>query len=466
MTASLRNYLSLLESRDELNTIPEPVDLEFDVAAVLSLTDSGPAVKFDQPSGAELAVVGNVVNSRARIALALGVGEEAITDALLDSIARPIPTRTLPAGACQQVVEKADLGALPAPRFFAQETGAYITAGVVIATDVLTGERNMSFARFKLLDGQRAMLGVSPNHHLGKMAQRAAAAGQDLPIAVAIGVHPAIMLAGCLYLGFGDDELECAGRLLGEPVDVVRATASANLVPADAELVLEGVVKPEQRIAEGLVSEFHGRYHDYGEGYLVEFSTLTRRSDAMFQVVMPGLHQEHVLLGAVSIAASLRADLQRVTSNVVDVAVPDTGAGRTTAVVSVRDIQPGQARQIMMACFSAVSLIKQVVVVDDRIDVWNADAVEWARVFCARPERDYLIVPGARTDRSDPLEQNLTIGKLGVDATQKPGDRAVGWDFARVPDEAAERAAGLLARSGIEPSRSRLLEGIRYPGAT
>jgi 4-hydroxy-3-polyprenylbenzoate decarboxylase len=152
-------------------------------------------------------------------------------------------------------------------------------------------------------------------------------------------------------------------------------------------------------------------------------------------------------------------------ANVVEVAVPDVGAGRTTAVISVRDVKPGQARQLMMACFSAVSLIKQVVIVDADIDPWNVEAVEWARVFHARPDRDFLIVPGARTDRSDPLAQNLTLGKLGVDATRKPGERAEGWAFARVPESALADAAAVLARAGVTPQRSALLNGIAAPDA-
>lgn len=462
MTASLRDYLSELDGLSQLDTITESVTGTFDIAAVLSLCEQGPATKFINVSGSEMPVVGNVVNSRERIALSLNVTQSEIGNALLRAITDPMPTQQVSAGACQEVVESANLNALPIPQFFQQETGPYITAGVIIATDVISGERNMSFARFKVLDAQRAMLGVSPNHHLGKMALRAAQAGVDLPIAVVIGTHPAIMLAACLYLGFGDDELECAGRLLGEPVEVVEAITSNNLVPADAELILEGAVKVDQLVDEGLVSEFHGHYMDYGSGYIVEFSHLTRQRDSMFQVISPGLHQEHILLGAVAIAAGLRAQLQQIASNVVEVAVPVTGAGRTTAVVSVKDVKPGQARQLMMACFSAVSLIKQVVIVDEQIDPWNADAVEWARVFHARAERDILLVPAARTDRSDPLEQDLTITKLGVDATMKPAERKEGWDFARVPVEALERASAILERSGVNPKRSPLLEGIHY----
>jgi len=460
MSRDLRGYLAELEQSGELVSIGPEVDPRFELAAVLDLLEAGPAVRFEQVTGSPMKVVGNVVSSRARTASALGVAPEGISRVLLEAIAAPMAPRFVEAGACQSVVRPADLTALPVPSFFQQETGPYVTAGVIAVRDVVSGERNLSFARLKVLDATRAMLGVSPNHHLGKMAARAADAGRDLPIAVVLGTHPAIMLAACLYLGFGDDELECAGTLLGAPVDVVRARTSDILVPADAELVLEGVVRPGERIHEGLVSEFHGRYHDYGPGYLVEFSTITHRPDPLFQVILPGLHQEHILLGAVAIAAGLQVKLRELVPGVVEVAVPDTGAGRTSLVVSVRDIQPGQADQLMEVGLSLVSLIKQVVVVDAAVDPWNAEAVEWARLWHARPERDYRILRDRRTDRSDALARNLTISKLGIDATAKFRERTEGWAFASVPDQAASSARDVLRAAGIAPAQSRLLQGI------
>jgi len=461
MSRSLRDYLAELDAGDQLVRIGEAVGLDGDAAAVLSLLEGGPAVLLEDV-GRTMPVLGNVVTSRERIAAALDVPLDGISDALLDAIANPVPTREVHAGPVQQHVEPVDLTALPIPRFFERETGPYITAGVILVRDVVSGERNLSFARFKILDERRAMLGVSPNHHLGKMAKRAADRGEDLPISVALGTHPAITVAACLYLGFGDDELECAGRLMGAPVDVVRSVTNGIPVPADAELVLEGVVRTRERVREGLVSEFHGRYHDYGDGYVVEFTTLSRRADAMFPVIVPGLHQEHVLLGAVSIAAGLRAHLQRIAPNVVEVAVPDSGAGRTAAVVAVRDIRPGQADRLIEAGLSVVSLIKQLVVVDAEVDPWDPAAVEWARLAHARPERDFTIIPGARTDRSDPLVRELTVGKLGIDATAKPGERVEGWEFARVAPDARARAVEVLRRSGVQIQQSSLVAGLRY----
>lgn len=460
MSQDLRDYLAGLERSGNLVAIRSEIDPRHELAAVLDLLEAGPAVHFDRVAGSSMPVVGNVVNSRARIADALGVPTEGIGAALLDAIARPIAPRLVSTGPCQAIDAAPDLTVLPVPWFFEEETGPYLTAGVIAVRDVVSGERNLSFARLKVLGPTRAMLGVSPNHHLGRMARRAAAADTDLPIAVILGTHPAIMLAACLYLGFGEDELECAGRLLGAAADVVRARTADILIPADAELVLEGVVRPDERIDEGLVSEFHGRYHNYGPGYGFELRAMTHRPDPLFQVIAPGLHQEHILLGAVAIAAGLQAKLREFVPNMVEVAVPDTGAGRTSLVVSVRDIEPGQADRLIEEGLSLVSLIKQVVVVDAAVDPWNTDAVEWARLWHARPERDYQILPDQPTDRSDPLARNHSIGKLGIDATAKRGDRAEGWTFAGVPKDAERRAREVLKAAGIPIARSALVQGI------
>jgi 4-hydroxy-3-polyprenylbenzoate decarboxylase len=257
------------------------------------------------------------------------------------------------------------------------------------------------------------------------------------------------MLAACLYLGFGDDELECAGALFGEPLRVACCETAELYVPAEAEMVLEGVVDGRERIEEGPVSEYHGHYHEYGAGFGVEFLRMSSRSDAFFQVVLPGLFREHGLLGAVSIAAVLERHLRTLAPNLEGVAVPEAAAGRTAAVVALSEPRPGQARQLMMAAFAAVPLIKQVTVVDADVDPWSCEHVEWARMVRSRPERDLLVVPGARTDRSEPLSVNGVVAKLGIDATIRAEDRPTGPELARISTRTLEIAAALLETGGV-----------------
>jgi 2,5-furandicarboxylate decarboxylase 1 len=260
---------------------------------------------------------------------------------------------------------------------------------------------------------------------------------------VCIGNHPAVLVAACLYLGLGEDELPIAGALLGEPLDVVKCTQADLLVPAHCECVLEGTLDAGESFVEGPVSEFHGMYENYGAGIVATFTRLTRRHDAIFQVILPGYHPEHCLLGGVAIAAGLHHTVRNAVPSVREVAVGIGGAGRLHAVVSLHAPRPGEARKAMFAVWAAVNLVKQVIVVDDDIDPWNALEVEWASATRAKPDRDHVVISAVRADRSEPLEQGGTIAKLGIDATRRDGDRP-DWEFARPPQAALKRAREIL----------------------
>ena len=446
---SLRAFLALLARRGEL-TVLEDATEAFDIAACLSLGEAGPALRFE-PAGTgsapdPLPVVGNLLTSLDRIALALGVRPSEVQDAIVAAVAAPLDHRLVERAPCRErLIDRPDLlRELPVPRFFEGEGGPYITAGAIVARDRETGETNLSIARLMPLGADKAFVGVAPNHHLAVLARAAQARGQTLDIAVCIGNHPAVLLAACLYLGLGDDELRVAGALLGEPLAVVE-TASGLLVPAACECVLEGALDAAEVFVEGAVSEFHGMYETYGAGFVATFSRLTRRHDALFQVILPGYGREHCLLGGVAIAAGLVRRLRALLPNVRAVAVGLGGAGRLHAVVSLEAPRPGAARKAMFAVWAAVNLIKQVTIVDADIDPWDPLKVEWAIATRMKADRDLLVVPAVQADRSEPLDRDGVVAKLGIDATLRRSDRP-GFELAKPPDAALRRAAGLLTR--------------------
>jgi 2,5-furandicarboxylate decarboxylase 1 len=451
---SMRAFMSALREAGELVSISQPVRLEYEVAGCLAELDSGPALHFTEVVGTSdagaMPIVGNLLNSLPRFALGLSSTIEKMQASLLAAIDKPLPHRLVSSASCQEVIVAAPslVDELPIPRFFEREGGPYITAGAIVAKDKLTGDTNLSIARLMPLGGNRAFVGIAPNHHLAVLARAAHARGEKLDIAVCVGNHPAVLVAACLYLGLGEDELPIAGALLGEPLEVVRCEESGLLVPAHCESVLEGTLDAGEPFMEGPVSEFHGMYENYGTGIVATFSRLTRRRDAIFQVILPGYHPEHCLLGGVAIAAGLLRGIRPAVSSVCNVAVGVGGAGRLHAVVALRAPRPGEARKAMFAVWAAVNLIKQVTVVDHDIDPWDALQVEWAHATRSKPERDFVIVPGVRADRSEPLEQDGTIGKLGIDATRKPGDRA-DWELAMPPQPALARAREILRENHL-----------------
>ena len=432
---SVRAYLAELESRGWLQAVPGPVEPRFEISAHLCRTGSGPALRFERIAGHEMRAFANLLCDRERIALGLRVPQVALQARLVGAISAPREPQVVAKAPCQElVVERVDLAALPIPTFFEHETGPYLTAGAIVARDPESGRGNLSFARVKPLGGNRAFIGIAPEHHLAVFARRAHAKGEKLPMALTLGNHPAVLVAAALYLGIGEDELRVASALLPEPLEVA-LTARSLAVPAHCELVLEGEIDAGSAIEEGPVSEYHGMYEDYGAGLLVEFKRLTRRRDAMLQVIQPGYYPEHVWIGAEAIAASLALRLPEARQ----VAITPGGAGRLHCVVSLKDSTP--ARAVMQSIWNSVRLIKLVTVVDADIDPWDPVQVEWALATRMRAERDLVILESATTSRSDPIERHGKVAKLGIDATRKNGDRP-DWRLAQPPAEVMRKICG------------------------
>jgi UbiD family decarboxylase len=285
------------------------------------------------------------------------------------------------------------------------------------------------------------MAGIAPTHHLSELLRRTQARRQSLEIAVSIGNHPAVLVASQMYVDLGHDEFNIAGGLLGEPLRLVRCRSVGLEVPAEAEIVLEGVVDPNNRIEEGPVSEFPGFYVYYGPGYGVRITAITHRRDPIYQAILPGCAPEHCLLGAVAIGATTCRVLQRAMPNVRRVFITDGGMGRLHAVVTMHRPQPGEGERVVNLAMEQCNLLKLVIVVDDDIDPEDCTQVEWSLAARMRSERDILIFPGATANRCEPLEQDGTITKVGIVATTELGDGTAGSrsELARPPQEVWER---------------------------
>lgn len=447
---SMRTYLDDLSAVGELIEVESPVDARFELASVLALLDRGPAVRMTTVDGSPHPVVGNVLNSRERLARAIGADVRDLLPRLAAAIADRQPVEIVTDGPVQAVtLPPASVWTeVVTPTFFEKDSGGYITAGMIVAYDPVTGHRNASYARIKPLDETTGFVGIAPNHHLTAMARSAASAGQGLPVAVVLGAHPAIQLAACCYLGLGDDELEHAAALLGEPVRVVRALTSEVLVPADAEIVVEGLIHADRPVHEGLVNEYHGMYEDYGDGFTFEVTAVTRRTDPAVHVILPGLSSEHSYIAALPIAAGIRHALRNIGCDIVDVAVTHSGGGRVDVVVSIANARPGGAKRVMFGAFAAVSMVKQVTVVDADVDVWDEEHVHWARTSRMRWDRDLVLIDGVATDRNVPMQRDGMVTKVGMDATVTAGDRAVGPELAVPPAEVVREVRDRLVGEG------------------
>ena len=447
----MRGFLAALKACGELHRVRRPVDLRFELAAVLSLRERGPAQLFERVDNHSMPVVANLLTSRERLARALGIACDVLHAFCLAALRNPIAPVTAERGAAQEVEHRSNLvlgDLLPVPTWFEREGGPYITAGVIVAKDPETGRRNASIARLRLEGGARLMAGIGRNHHLYRLAEKARALGRDLEVAVAIGNHAAVLLASQMYVELGADELAIAGALMREPLRIVRCRTVDLEVPAEAEIALEGVLRPHQLIEEGPVSEFPGFYVSYGAGLAVDIGCVSRRADAIYQAVLPGFAAEHCLLGAVAIEAVVSHALQRAIPSVRRVLVTDGGMGRLHAIITMHQPPRGEGKRAVLLAIGQVNLLKLVIVVEDDIDPEDWRAVEWSLAARFRGDEDLIVLPGMKADRCEPLHQDELVTKIGMVATTRPGDEATGSrsEFARQPADVLARVQAELDR--------------------
>jgi 2,5-furandicarboxylate decarboxylase 1 len=443
MDQSLRGFLRTLEVRNDLRRVAAEVSPVFEIGAALLQNEREAPRLFEHVAGYRMPIVGNVLNTRERIALGLGIDRAGMHRRLLDALDGGIAPALVRQGAVQErTFERPDIGALlPVPHWFEKERGPYITAGVVIAKHPETGRRNVSIARFRLEGGNRLMAGIAPTHHLARLLAAAGERGKELEIAIVIGNHPATLIASQMYVELGRDEYDIAGALLGEPLRLVRCKTIDVEVPAEAEIVLEGRLVPNRQIVEGPVSEFPGFYVEYGRADTAEIDCITTRADPVYQAIVPGYSSEHLLLGAVAIEATTSRALQRVIPSVRRVVVTEGGAGRLHAIISMHRPARGEGKRAVLLAMGTLNLLKLVVCVEDDIDPEDWRQVEWSLGARFEAGRDMVLVPGVKSDRCEPQHQDLTVTKMGLIATTRPGDGepGSGRELARPPQAITER---------------------------
>ncbi|NJM41737.1 MAG: UbiD family decarboxylase [Anaerolineae bacterium] len=242
---SLRHTLELFRAHNHLHLVEREVDAKFELGSVLSLRGKGQTQLFEQIKGYAMPVVGNLLNTHEKMALALGVSKTQLQSTLMQAVEHGIAPEVVSDGPAQEVIHldadrDIDIPALlPVPHWFEREAAPYITAGVITAKDRDTGRRNVSIARLRVEGGNLLMAGIAPTHHLAELGRRAFAKGQPLEIAICIGNHPAVLLASQMYVELGHDEFDVAGALLGQPLRLAKGKTVNLEVPAEAEDFLQ-----------------------------------------------------------------------------------------------------------------------------------------------------------------------------------------------------------------------------------
>jgi UbiD family decarboxylase len=399
---------------------------------------------FKNVAGHDFPVVCNVFASRQRIARMAGLEERELATGWARATARRLPPVTCDQAPAQEVVlqgDEVDLRRYPIPVHFEADAGRYITGGVVVARDPDTGAGNLSFARLMLKGPASFGASLHSRGDLWNYQRRAAQQGRPLEIAAVIGAHPAVTLAAAARLPAGDDELELAGGLLGQPVPVVPAKTVDLMVPAGAEMVIEGVVEPGVETDEGPFGEFTGYASGRSTRNLVRVTAVTHRRDMLFQDVVPGASAEHLNLSKTPRAGNLFDLVKRRFPTVVDLNFPSSGT-HFHGYVSMRKTMEGAPKQLMMLLFGLEMFLKLVIVVDEDIDVYDEEQVLWALATRFQADRDLFVVPAAAANMLDPSSNNGLSAKMGLDATRPLGAAEKRLAFS---EEVRERVRRILA---------------------
>jgi 2,5-furandicarboxylate decarboxylase 1 len=413
----LRSWLTHLEQTGRLAIAKSGRKLEYEVAGIANRFDGRKATVFPQPDGHHGTVVSGIVSDRAWIAEALGVGSAELLDHFQAAALNPVPWKEVRNAHCQeQVHEHPDLPALlPIPTHNELDSGAYITAGLVIVRNPDTGRQNVAIHRLQVSGPDRLGALLLPRHTL-RFQQMAEEAGGDLDVAVVIGAGPAALLASQAIVPLDQDELEIAGALTGGSLPVVKCIGSEIRVPAAAEIVIEGKFVANAREPEGPFGEFPQYYGRRAERHVIAIDRVTTRTNPLFHTIVGG-GLEHLLLGGIPREATILANLRRNFPEVKDVHLSRGGVCRYHLYVKMKKRSEGEAKNVILGAMACHYDIKHVTVVDEDVDIHVPGEVEWAIATRFQGDRDLVIVPGSQGSRLDPSSEEGFGTKLGFDAT-------------------------------------------------
>ncbi len=448
--SSLRDFLASLPAGQVL-TLDELIDLDYTpTALVLELEKNGrfPVLEMNNPEGFAMPVIANLFADRERIAWMAGAQSAAeFNRTWLHAEENPIPAQIVQTGPVQEVVisgDEVDVSTLPISRHFQQDAGRYIGSGILICKDPDTGVRNLSYQRLQMKGNNRFGASLHSRGHIWDHLLRCAERGRNLEVAVVLGAHPAVHLAAAAKVAMEVDELDIAGGLLKEPVELVKCKTIDVEVPANAEIVLEGEILANTHEDEGPFGEYTGYSTFRSTRNVFVVKAITRRADPIFLDIIPGYSNEHLLLGRVAKEAHVFERLKEVLPTLKALNYPRSGT-HFHAYFSFKKTAEGQARYALMLLFGLDAYIKLAIAVNEDIDIYNEEEVLWALATRFQADTDMFVVPKVFCNRLDPSAVDGMSAKLGLDATMP-----LEWDVERtsLPDEALKRVNTILSAVG------------------
>jgi len=426
MPKDLRSFIAELESKhpEEVARVAKPISPRYEITALLTQLEKArrfPLLFCEKVEGSEAPVVINAQSSRKLMALALECKQENLAARFTERQGKPlapVEVSNAPVHESVKLGDDIDLTQVPLLTHYDVNAAPYITAGIVVAADPETGVRNTSYNRLMMAGKRELRIFMAVGRHLWTLHNKLERRGEALPIAIVVGAHPLFALGAQAFTPSTDDEYAVIGGMMNEPLRVVQAKTVPILVPADAEMVIEGKILPDVRREEGPFGEFTGHAVSKDDRPVIEVTAITHRKNYLFQDVHAG-YTEHKLMGAVPREAALIKAVRQTVPTVKNVCMPVSGNCRFHAYISILKRAPGQAKNAICAAFASDMLLKHVIIVDEDIDVFDEEQVLWAVSNRFQADRGLVIVPNAQGSELDPSAGPGGVNaKMGLDATK------------------------------------------------
>lgn len=442
MAEDMRSFLQQLEEADLIQHLSKEVDprtqlggLAYQIAGQI-----GKASYFENLKGFPgWKAVSYIHGSRKHLAIGMNTTPREFIPHIRSLMSKGLtPIKMVESGPVQEVVwegDEVDLFKIPFHQMCDADAGPYNGGNLAIVKDPESGVHNVSLHRLQLQGKQQLGIMMAPTRHMHMIYQKYEAMNKPMPIALALGHHPAYYIAANWTTSFGVDELEIAGTLLGEPVEMVRCKAIDLEAPAYAEIVIEGEVPPHERYPEGPFTEHTGLARS-GDGMnpFIRVKAITMRRNPIYYAlqggrpiaesqVLDGLPMEVVLYERIKDVGGF-VDLK-------DVVVPPYVGGCHVAFIQLTPTVEGQVNDALMAALSSPYIHPRIVIaVDDDVDPHDPQQVFWSLSTRCNPHDDVFIINRTKGLILDPTAKLLTppgvfpqirLGsKMGIDATKPP----------------------------------------------
>ncbi len=405
---SFRTFINQLKENGKLVEILQPVSPRFEASRIAKNTKA--PVLFHDISGSK--VIMNLLGSRDELSSMLGVPKEEIIKKLSE-VSPEGEVRLVSESPTLEVIEdQVDLTKLPILTHFEKDGAPYITAGIVVSE--YGGTINASIHRLMLAGKDKLAVRLVPPRHTYLLHKKAAEKGEPLPVAIVLGCDPTIIYATSTRVPVGK-EFEYAAALRGAPVELFEC-ANGVKVP-HAEIVLEGYIDPVERVDEGPFVDITGTYDVIRKEPVIHITRIIHRKDPIYHGILPA-GPEHLLMMGVPYEPRIYRAVGEVTT-VKNVVLTEGGCCYLHAVVQIEKQTEGDGKNAIMAAFAAHTSLKHVVVVDEDINIFDPNDVEFAIATRVKGDIDILIIPNVRGSSLDPRgAPDGTTTKMGIDATK------------------------------------------------